>query len=175
MENFVGLAGRNKSLDRSKKQGKKQKTFLWWSDFLPRYQKDLWFKVDALGRGTGGPGVSIWRWNRPNLKHSKPGMLSMANAGPNTNGSQFFFEYSRSNTMVGWSSQFWRDLFEGYDVIEKCRKQKRVWRRPLEDISIKSVKIVHRFLVLNWNEWKTHTTCGFFIFNQRIIPLWKFT
>jgi peptidyl-prolyl cis-trans isomerase A (cyclophilin A) len=97
---------------------------------------------DPAGTGFGGPGYKFEDETKGSpYKFEAPGKLAMANAGPNTNGSQFFITVAATPWLTGNHTIF-GEVVEGMDVVDKIVKVPRgAQDKPHKDVVVKSVKI----------------------------------
>ena len=141
VENFIGLAEGTKPWTDPRTNQKVTQ---------PYYDGVIFHRVidgfmiqsgDPLGQGIGGPGYNFADEFHPSLRHSKAGILSMANRGPNTNGGQFFITLGPTPHLDDRHSVF-GEVTDGMDVVRKIGSSRTGDRdRPLENITIQSVKI----------------------------------
>ncbi len=140
--NFAGLAEGTKEWT-DPRSGKKVKT--------PYYDGTVFHRVidgfmiqggDPLGQGTGGPGYTFGDEFHPKLRHTKAGILSMANRGPNTNGGQFFITLAETPWLDNKHSVF-GEITEGMDVIRRigATATSKPGDRPVKPITIEKVSI----------------------------------
>jgi peptidyl-prolyl cis-trans isomerase A (cyclophilin A) len=110
-----------------------------------RVIKDFMIQAgDPTGTGRGGPGYKFADEFHPSLRHDRPGILSMANAGPGTNGSQFFITEVPTPWLDKKHSVFGA-VVEGLDVIGKVTGVKKgPGDKPLTDIVLQKVTIFRR-------------------------------
>lgn len=143
VENFVGLAEGTKEWT-DPKTGKQVKKPFYDGLTFHRVIKDFMIQGGCpLGTGTGGPGYKFEdEFPAGAPKHDKPGILSMANAGPNTNGSQFFVTTIATPWLDGRHTVF-GEVVEGMDIVHSIEKSKTgPMDRPAEPIVINHVKII---------------------------------
>ena len=97
---------------------------------------------DPLGRGTGGPGYEYSGEFDPKVKHDKPGLLSMANAGPGTDGSQFFLTFVPTPWLDGKHTIF-GEVVEGMGTLKELERRAGPPpdNRPKEELLIRKARI----------------------------------
>jgi peptidyl-prolyl cis-trans isomerase A (cyclophilin A) len=139
--NFVGLAEGSKEFTDPKTRQKVTRPFY---DGLSFHRVIDGFMIQGgcpLGTGTGGPGYQFADEFGPGLRHDREGLLSMANAGRNTNGSQFFITLAPTPWLDNKHAIF-GEVTEGLDVIRRIGKTQTVANdRPAKEIVVNSVSI----------------------------------
>jgi len=140
VKNFVGLAtGTGKWID--PKTNEAGNGPLYNGVIFHRVIPDFMIQTgDPLGNGTGGPGYRFEDEFDDSLDFSSPGILAMANSGPNTNGSQFFVTVAPCQWLNGKHTIFGK-VTKGYDVAVKISQAQTKNDRPLSPITIKQIYI----------------------------------
>ena len=142
ISNFVGLATGEKEYTDPKTGAKSHEPFYNGTTFHRVIKNFMIQAGDRLGQGTGGPGYRFKDEFDASLKHDVPGILSMANAGPNTNGSQFFITLVPTPWLDRKHSVFGR-VVKGMDVVNAIGNAATASQdRPREEIRINELKIV---------------------------------
>jgi peptidyl-prolyl cis-trans isomerase A (cyclophilin A) len=143
VENFVGLATGEKEWSHPGTGETKKGTPLYDGTIFHRCIKEFMIQGgDPLGRGTGGPGYKFEDEFTSGRKFDKAGILAMANAGPNTNGSQFFITVAPTPWLNNRHTIF-GEVTRGYEVCERLANvvPKGANDRPKTDVKINKLTI----------------------------------
>jgi peptidyl-prolyl cis-trans isomerase A (cyclophilin A) len=141
VKNFVGLASGSQEWS-DPATGKLQKGAAYYDGTIfHRVIPDFMIQGgDRLGQGTGGPGYRFDDEFHPELRHSGPGVLSMANSGPGTNGSQFFITERATPHLDNRHSVFGHAV-AGIDVVKNIARVQTVRDKPTKDVVLQRVEV----------------------------------
>ena len=139
VENFIGLAEGTKEWNSRSKKGDKLYDGTIFHRVIPNFMIQ---GGDPESTGMGGPGYKFADETKGSPHgFQKPGKLAMANAGPNTNGSQFFITVADTNWLTGKHTIF-GEVVEGYDIVEKISKVPTAAQdKPRTPVVLESVTI----------------------------------
>lgn len=138
--NFVGLANGSKTW-KDPETGQLRRDPYYDGVIFHRIIKNFMIQGgDRTGTGRGGPGYQFRDEFNPELRHTGPGILSMANAGPNTNGSQFFICEVATPHLDGRHAVFGKAR-DAAMVVKIASVPTARGDRPIEDVVINSVTI----------------------------------
>lgn len=146
--NFVGLAEGTKEFTDPKTGAKVKRPYYDGLTFHRIIDNFMIQGGDPVGNGTGGPGYKFEDEFHPELMHDKKGVLSMANAGPNTNGSQFFITVAVTPHLDAQRSMkrgysIFGQIVEGYEVVEAISLVDTDHSdRPLQPVVINKLEII---------------------------------
>ncbi len=141
VENFVGLAT-GKRTWRDPRTGKESNEPLYSGTVFHRVIPEFMIQGgDPIGTGTGGPGYQFEDEVAGGPSFTKPGYLAMANAGPGTNGSQFFITEAPAQWLTGKHTIF-GEVLEGMEVVNAIARVDRDGRdKPKTDVVIERIEI----------------------------------
>jgi len=141
VENFIGLATGTKEFRDEERDRMVKRPFFNGLTFH-RVIPDFMIQGGCpRGDGTGGPGYKFEDEFHRSLKHSKPGMLSMANSGPNTNGSQFFVTV-KATPWLDKKHSIFGEVVDGMDVVYRIVGTKTGENdRPVEPVVVRRIII----------------------------------
>ena len=141
VENFVGLATGSK-VWRDPRDGQEKKEPMYDGTIFHRVIPEFMVQAgDPTGTGTGGPGYQFEDEVAGGPSFTKPGYLAMANAGPGTNGSQFFITEAPTTWLTGKHTIF-GEVIEGMEVVNAIARVDRDGRdKPKTDVVLERVEI----------------------------------
>ncbi len=139
--NFVGLAQGTKEYSTQNASGSTSGPFYDGAVFHRVIDGFMIQGGDPTGTGRGGPGYKFADEFHPELQFDKPYLLAMANAGPGTNGSQFFITVAPTPWLNGKHTIF-GEVLQGADVVDAISRVKTGSQdRPVDDVTIESVTV----------------------------------
>jgi peptidyl-prolyl cis-trans isomerase A (cyclophilin A) len=141
VENFVGLAEGTKEFTDPAAGSKARRPYYDGTKFHRIIPGFMMQGGDPTGTGGGGPGYSIKDEFSPDLRFDRPGLLAMANRGPNTGGSQFFITQVPTPHLNGRHTIF-GEVVEGQDVVDRvCKEIGTASGKPTREVILKKVTI----------------------------------